>query len=274
MLKKLTPLFAFASFVLVVSLHTEGYACHQKKNPKPHGHETSCNGGDQCQADLATCNTNLSSCTTDLGTCSSALNQANSDLANCETDLAACEAQQAIIAPVPQTLQTTCYDMNGDVRACAGTGEDGDLLAGVAPPVPHFTDNFDGTFTDNRTGLTWLENANCPNTFRTWQQALNDVAQLNTDGTMNGNNCGYTGAQTDWRLPNLLELLSLLNFENANGGQPNGDPFMGTLLSSNYWSSTTFTNTPRDAWMVSFNNGGVGSNTKDNFISVVAVRGP
>jgi len=42
MLKKLTPLFAFAFFVLVLGLHKESYSCHQNKNPKPHGQETSC----------------------------------------------------------------------------------------------------------------------------------------------------------------------------------------------------------------------------------------
>jgi hypothetical protein len=33
---------------------------------------------------------------------------------------------------------------------------DGEIRAGVAWPTPRFTDNGDGTATDNLTGLTWL----------------------------------------------------------------------------------------------------------------------
>jgi hypothetical protein len=51
-------------------------------------------------------------------------------------------------APVPQTGQTLCVDQSGSIN-CAGTGQDGDLQAGVALPQPRFTDNGDGTVTDN-----------------------------------------------------------------------------------------------------------------------------
>ncbi len=44
-------------------------------------------------------------------------------------------------------------------------------------------------------GLTWLENADCPNATRTWQEALDDVAELNASGTMNrpgsGGDCAH-----------------------------------------------------------------------------------
>ncbi len=201
-------------------------------------------------------------CQTDMTQAQASLATCNTDLGMCNTDLAAWEAS----AFVPQTGQTTTF----------AAGDDGEVQAGVAPPVPHFTDNFDGTFTDNRSGLTWLENANCPNVSRTWQQALDDVAELNASGMMNragtGGNCGDTGLQTDWRLPNVLELISLLNFKNANG-QPDGDPFMGTLVSSGYWSSTTFAFNPDSAWKVFFSAGiNLGSSKGSNGF-VVAVRG-
>ena len=61
---------------------------------------------------------------------------------------------------LPQTGQTTCWDKNGNVIPCAGTGQDGDIQAGVAWPNPRFTDNGDGTVTDNLTGLMWTQNAN------------------------------------------------------------------------------------------------------------------
>ena len=52
---------------------------------------------------------------------------------------------------VMKTGQTTSY----------ATGDDGDLEAGVAWPIPRFKDNNDGTILDTLTGLIWLKNANC-----------------------------------------------------------------------------------------------------------------
>ena len=122
---------------------------------------------------------------------------------------------------------------------CAGTGQDGALQKGVELPTPRFTDKGDGTIKDNLTGLIWLKNANCPNVFRDWQTALNDVARINTSGKMNGNDCGDTSGKrgthrTDWRLPNVRELHSLVDFaffspaiSNAGGTGigSNSDPF-------------------------------------------------
>jgi len=41
------------------------------------------------------------------------------------------------------------------------TGDDGDLQRGVPWPDPRYTDNWDGTVTDNLTGLMWLKDGNC-----------------------------------------------------------------------------------------------------------------
>src|SRR4030095_2438967 len=91
-------------------------------------------------------------------------------------------AQTPPLAPVPQTGQTATFT----------AGDDGAIRAGVALPSPRFTDNSDGTITDNLTKLIWLKNADCPQTPRNWTTAMADVANLNTDGTMNGNDCGDT----------------------------------------------------------------------------------
>lgn len=40
-------------------------------------------------------------------------------------------------------------------------GEDASINKGVDWPNPRFTDNRNGTITDNLTGLIWLQNANC-----------------------------------------------------------------------------------------------------------------
>lgn len=110
---------------------------------------------------------------------------------------------------LPQTGQTTCYDTAGDVIACAGTGQDGDIHAGVPWPDPRFIDNGDGTVTDNLTGLMWTQDGNAPGplacspgTAKTWQGALDYVTCLSTNS--------YLG-HSDWHLPNVKELESLIN---------------------------------------------------------------
>ena len=59
-------------------------------------------------------------------------------------------AMKGNYAPVPKTGQT----------APTTAGADGALRKGVAWPTPRFTDNKNGTVTDNLTGLIWIQNAN------------------------------------------------------------------------------------------------------------------
>lgn len=153
-------------------------------------------------------------------------------------------------APVPKTGQTLCYTATaGESEACpedSGTypGQDGDHQKGVAWPIPRFTDNGDGTVTDNLTGLTWLKSANCFG-LETWAQALSAA-----NGLASGN-CGLTDGSSagDWRLPNLRELHSLIDYGHYNPALPNGHPFTG-VQSDYYWSSTTYEGYTDDAWPV------------------------
>jgi len=180
-------------------------------------------------------------------------------------------------APVPKTGQTTCYMDNGTEIDCAGTGQDGDHQAGVPWPNPRFTDNGDGTVTDNLTGLIWLKNANCFGT-RTWTQALSDCNGLESPS------CGLSDNSTagDWRLPNVKELQSLIDFEYYGPALPNtagtgkwteGDSFTGVQSSEYYWSSTTLADYPAIAWYVFMSHGAVVYISKTNSRYVWPVRG-
>lgn len=151
------------------------------------------------------------------------------------------------------------------------TGDDGDLKKGVTTS-PRFTNNDDGTVTDNLTGLIWLTNANCAGAERNWTTALSDVVQLNTDGTMNSNNCGDTGNQTDWRLPNVREFHSLIDFSNSSPALPSGHPFSG-VQTDYYWSSSVYVSVTTLAWCVNLNGGYVNSLDKSGSNYVWPVRG-
>ncbi len=145
--------------------------------------------------------------------------------------------QQGGVIDLPRTGQTTCYDSAGAVILCAGTGQDGEIKAGVAWPSPRFTDNGDGTITDILTGLMWTQDGNTPGpiacspaTTKTWQGALDYVACLNTNSYL-----GYT----DWRLPNVNELESLINAEQSNTVDWLNTQGFSNVQSYFYWSSTS-----------------------------------
>jgi hypothetical protein len=158
---------------------------------------------------------------------------------------------------VQKTGQTTSY----------AAGDDGDLEKGVAGPIPRFTDNGDGTVTDNLTGLIWLKNANCFG-FRSWSQALAD------SNTLNSGECGLTDGTVagDWRLSNIRELQSLIDFGNYNPALPSGHPFTGVQLSY-YWSSTTSAVYTDGAWSVYLGYGSVYDYSKTAPGYVWPVRG-
>ncbi len=158
---------------------------------------------------------------------------------------------------IPKTGQTTVY------RA----GDDGTHQAGVAWPNPRFTDH-GTTVTDEMTGLMWVK---APHTVsnnastRTWNQAI-DVC--------NGMNAGAgTFGYTDWRLPNVRELQSLMYYGSAQPTLPPEHPFTG-IYASSYWSSTSYVADPdMGVWVVSPSNGSVGLGQKIATLYVWPVRG-
>jgi pimeloyl-ACP methyl ester carboxylesterase len=174
------------------------------------------------------------------------------------------------IISLPRTGQTTCYDASGNAIACSGTGQDGELQMGAAWPSPRFTDKGDQTVTDNLSGLVWTKDVNAPgpttcgpNTYKTWQGALDSVKCLNTNKYL-----GYS----DWRLPNRKELRSLVH---------TGQQIQANYLTSeglyngwnvDYWSSSTSTSYASQAWKVSMYDGNVLSLSSSNSGYVWPVR--
>jgi len=177
-------------------------------------------------------------------------------------------------APVEKTGRTVCCDEEANPRDCAGTGEDGEFQMGVAWPSPRFANNGDGTVTDNLTGLIWLQNANCMGTnypefdndniagdgLVTWQHSLDFIAGIN-DGTYSA--CGGVSPLTDWRLPNIRELHSLVDYGNAYPAISSDHPFDNFQFDSHYWSSTTL-DFSSNAWSVRFEIGEVRLVSKAN----------
>jgi uncharacterized repeat protein (TIGR02543 family) len=166
---------------------------------------------------------------------------------------------------------------------------------GIAVPSTRFTNNYDGTLTDNMTGLIWLKNANCANATSDWQNAISNILpearglsrpglinSLNATGLMNENDCGdisNSGSyQTDWRLPNINELASLpTNYSTEANPVINPSDWLNTQGFINvqpflYWSSTSYFG-PHSAWGVYMGVGGVDHRFKYDSYYVWPVRG-
>ncbi len=120
--------------------------------------------------------------------------------------------------------------------------------------------------TDHLTGLIWLADANCFGD-RTWEQALADA------NTLMSGSCGLTDGslQTEWRLPNIRELLSLVDYSQSSPALPTSHPFSSLQLF--YWSSTTAPASPTTAWILSVGDGASGVLTKTDITRVWPVRG-
>lgn len=189
---------------------------------------------------------------------------------------------RALARRVAKTGQTQCWNAAGTVIACAGTGQDGQYQAGIDPAVAaifgtayntpawtgvRFTDNGDGTVTDNLTALIWLKNANCFGT-RLWATALSDANAL-ASGSCGLSDGSIAGA---WRLPNANELHSLVDGAQSNPALPAGHPFTG-VQSDNYWTSTTVDYQPSGAVVVGLSNGALVGAFKTGAIYVLPVRG-
>ena len=175
-----------------------------------------------------------------------------------------------------------------------GAGSDGDVRAG-APFA--FADNGDGTITDTNTGLMWEKKDDSggvhdKDNLYTWGLA---AAPYTMDGTMvseflatlNYPPCfaGYC----DWRLPNVKELLSLVDYEVPLPGPTVDAAFhdaetctgctnvsevpCSCTASNRYWSSATYRFDPANAWTVTFSYGNVIYIYKSGLSAVRAVRG-
>ena len=154
--------------------------------------------------------------------------------------------------------------------------------------LPRWTDNGDGTATDNTTGLVWelktddgsihdVDNHYDWSTGSPWKP--DGTAFVDFLGTLNGGESqngvtieGCFADKCDWRLPTVEELKGILIEPYPCGTSP-CTTIPGETVSSFYWSSSTNADFPSFAWTVSFNSGHVNFVFKSGAPYVRAVRG-
>ena len=108
--------------------------------------------------------------------------------------------------------------------------------------INNFLDNGDGTITDNATGLQWTQNDSGEGL--NWEDALAWVQQKNDE---------YYLGYNDWRLPNIKELQSIIDYSRCpqTTNSPAIDPMFNCSTITDegggtnypfYWSGTTHAN--------------------------------
>lgn len=169
------------------------------------------------------------------------------------------------LAGLPATGQQTSY----------AAGDDASVQQGVAWPAQRYLDNQDGSITDQLTGLVWLKDASCLNP-TTWANAVAAAQQLASGscGLSDGSSAGQ------WRLPNIVELESLVDASASNPAVTAGSPF-SNVSSAIYWSSTVYYGGQQgssNAWAIRFSDGrfindGVNNAMATSSNAVWAVKG-
>lgn len=167
---------------------------------------------------------------------------------------------QAAIFLLPDTGQTKCYQSVYPYAeiSCAGTGQDGEYSIN---PMS-YTDNGDGTITDNNTKFMWQKEDD-GNTYY-WYQAAGIY-----DATYNSNSqnvCGALnlGGYSDWRLPSKKELATIVDYSISYPGPTINATYFPNTKSSGYFTSTSYVSYPYYyAWAAYFNSGDIWLSDKD-----------
>jgi hypothetical protein len=136
-----------------------------------------------------------------------------------------------------KTGQTTSYV----------TGDDG-YYASIFGVARSFTrDAIKEIVTDNITKLQWQDDATASTTTANWATAITTCDNLDFGGF------------TDWRLPTIEELESIVNY---GASAPAKYSEFLNFASNSYWSSTTYASNSSSAWSVDFDGSSDGLDDK------------
>jgi hypothetical protein len=138
---------------------------------------------------------------------------------------------------IPDTGQTISYTST--------PGEDADFV--INPPS--FTDNGDGTVTDNITGLMWQKTDGGEMTF---EKASTYCDELDL------------GGHTDWRLPACNELFSINSFDRLNPAL--NTSYFTKTTAEYWWTRSSRADDATSIWVVNAG-GGIGAHPKTETIS-------
>jgi hypothetical protein len=132
------------------------------------------------------------------------------------------------------------------------------MIALGALGAGYVRDDANGLVTDNATGLQWQSGTGSALNPMRWRSAVERCETLTIGGF------------TDWRLPNINELRSIVDVSRAD---PAIDPIFPNTAHAYYWSSTSGADEPESAWAVGFKAGSDSIYNKEGRYNVRCVRG-
>ena len=215
------------------------------------GYDDEVCGGDDCDDTEASVNPGMEESAA-MGTCADGKDN------DCDGAVDGADSHcEPFISFLPDTGIELCFGWSHEID-CPAPGEPyyGQDAQYVINPM-NFSNNYDGTVTDNVTGLMWQQEDD--DVQRIWSVALAYCESLDLAG------------HTDWRLPDEYELQGIVDY---GPSMPSIDTtyFPGTD-SSEYWSSSIYAYNMGLAWYVDFRNGTVNWNSGSYDGYVRCVRG-
>jgi hypothetical protein len=118
---------------------------------------------------------------------------------------------------VVDTAQKECYDNREEISPASAGDDFHGQDAQHNGYQPKYTDNDDGTVSDNVTGLMWVKSPS--KTLSTYDEAVKNAATCRV------------GDFTDWRLPTIKELYSLILFSGETGeSKETSAPYLDTKV--------------------------------------------
>ncbi|MBF0321058.1 MAG: DUF1566 domain-containing protein [Nitrospirae bacterium] len=117
------------------------------------------------------------------------------------------------------------------------------------------------TVKDTKTGLIWTRNADVAAGSMKWLSADAFIKRLNQQ---------KYGGYSDWRLPEVHELFSIIDTNYHKPSLTKGHPFID--VRHEYWSSSVCAYKDDNAWAVSTNHGNVTVHDKNTSLHIWPVR--
>jgi hypothetical protein len=131
------------------------------------------------------------------------------------------------------------------------------LVLSIYANANFIRDNSKEIVTDTFRHLQWQDNIEAKTVSKTWIEAINYCEDLSLD------------KYSDWRLPNVNELRSIIDRTKIN---PTIDTTFQNISYDDYWSSTTSEEYKKNAWTVGFSYGHIKDTDKYRSNSVRCVR--
>lgn len=157
---------------------------------------------------------------------------------------------------------TTCYEDLYPIRCLSGEDDYHGQDAEYNKCRQHSFKEGEGIVIDNNTGLIWEQSPSTDS--YTWNEAVNHCSDLNSSNY---------GGYNDWRVPNPMEFLTIV--DNGSLDHAVSSPFtnMPTDNANPFWTSKEFNSNTSQAYVFQPDYGGISTRVKSTLCKVLCVHG-